>query len=83
MAPWALAQVLPLDVVDEINETLIASRAGGRTWRWALSLIRRGLEWIVERDVRPDDRYEARSALLATHQKITALLQRWEQEESR
>ncbi len=83
MVPWALAKVLPIEVVEEINETLIASRAGGRTWRWALALVRRGFDWIEERGVRPEDRHEATRALLAAQDRITKALGRLAEEETR
>lgn len=83
LVPWALAWVLPLDVVDEINETIMSKRGGGRSWRWALSLIERGVDWLEERGVRADDRDEASVALLALQGRLVKAIARVNQPEGK
>ncbi len=83
LAPWALAWVLPIEVVEEVHETIMARRGAGRSWRWAVSLVRRGVDWIEERGVRADDRDEATAALLALQGRIVKAIARVNQEGSR
>lgn len=82
-APWSLAMELPLDVVEEMNEAIVTARAGGRTWRWALSLIRRGLDWIEERGTSPADRHEVTQALREAQRRILDVLDRIDEESGR
>ena len=80
LAPWALAWVLPIEVVEEINESIMAKRGAGRSWRWAVGLVRRGIDWIEELGVRADDRDEASAALLALQSRLVRAIARVNQE---
>ncbi len=73
-APWALAYELPIEIVEEMNEAIISARAGGRTWRWAMALIRRGLDWVEEQGLAPADRHEAIDALSTAQERIAKMI---------
>jgi len=81
--PWALAWVLPIEALEEINESIVTARAGGRTWRWALALVRRGLDWIEERGTRAEDAHEVKQALREAQRRILDVLERLDEEEGR